>query len=296
MPMRSRPAASRARRLLAEFARRARDAGQALAGRVVTGPVLRGPFPRLVVPLDHPAVVRPPPGPHAFAAIEALFEAHRPAIEAALAALEPHLFAPGLRAVPAQAADGTGPYWNNGYFSGADARLAYAFVQWLRPRRIVEIGSGSSTRFFRKAIADAGSATELTCIDPAPRAEIQGIADRVLRRSVLEVELDLFRGLEPGDILFLDGSHLCFSGTDTVRFFLEILPEVRAGVVVHVHDVCLPLDYIEPFRERGYGEQYVLAASLLGARTLEPLVPVAWLEAQGRLGGEGGVSFWARRL
>jgi len=104
----------------------------------------------------------------------------------------------------------------------------------------------------------------------------------------------LFRTLESGDILFHDGSHLVFNGTDTTHLFLEILPIVASGVIVHIHDISLPSEYLESFDFRGYNEQYMLAAFLLGGSDWEVLLPLSYLNAINVIGG-GGMSFWMRK-
>ena len=101
--------------------------------------------------------------------------------------------------------------------------------------------------------------------------------------------------LEPGDILFHDGSHITLNGTDTVRLFLEILPRLKPGVLVHVHDIMLPREYPDSFFGRGYSEQYMLAATLLFGPDFEVLAPISYIS--GTMGLDpGGVSFWMRKV
>jgi len=237
--------------------------------------------------------------------VAALLARHREAFLALLDELAPHLASPHLEAVPLAAAGPGEPYWDNGYFGFIDARVAYALTVARRPRRIVEIGSGHSTRFFRKAIDDAGLSCTLTAIDPNPRAEVEGVAHELLRQGLLDVDLERFTALEGGDLLFLDGSHLVFNGTDATRFFLEILPELAPGVVVHVHDVCLPYEYSARFTERLYGEQYLLACTLMDGARWRPLLPVHALDREGVFAhlpgagpgaGKDNTSFWMTRL
>ena len=191
--------------------------------------------------------------------------------------------------------DDISPYWNNPYFNRADARAAYAYARVRNPERIVEIGSGNSTKFFRKAISDGGLRTRLIAIDPEPQADVSRVADEILRTPVQEVPLDLFRSLSAGDILFFDGSHLCFHGSDVPHFFLRILPEVAPGVLVHVHDILLPDEYPEHFDNRYYNEQYVLAGFLLYNSEWIPALPVHYLYTQGLLPADGG-SFWMEKI
>jgi hypothetical protein len=186
------------------------------------------------------------------------------------------------------------PFWNNTYFQGNDARIAWGLTALTRPARIVEIGSGNSTKFFRHAIDHNSTGTRLICIDPTPRAEISGIADEIHDKPIQEVDLQVFSTLQPGDILFFDGSHLVVQGSDTQFVFLEILPKLPKGVLVHVHDINLPYEYRPFYSSRLYGEQYMLGALLVFAADWKPVLPVYWLEKTGRLDqlDNPGASFW----
>ena len=114
------------------------------------------------------------------------------------------------------------------------------------------------------------------------------------RRSVLETQpSEIANALAPGDVLFIDGSHYAFNGTDAPFLLLEVLPLLKPGVVVHVHDIMLPYEYDTLFSERNYNEQYLLAGLLLGGNDWEPLLPVYWLSRAGRMAH--GASFWLRR-
>lgn len=249
--------------------------------------------PVLVTPLMHREVIRCRAPEYLYPAVLARIERDRPAIDAFRQRIHPFAHHPNLDRLGRRASAPGEPFWGNRWFDGGDARAAYGIVAALAPARIIEIGSGNSTMFIRRALKDFNLPCQLTSIDPAPRAEIDALCDTVIRRSVLEVDLDLFGTLRAGDILFHDGSHLTFNGTDTVRLFLEILPQLAPGVLVHIHDICLPYEYIKAFDRRGYSEQYMLAAALLFADQFEVLLPVALLARQGCF--EGGVSFWLRK-
>src|ERR1700730_4026954 len=176
------------------------------------------------------------------------------------------------------ATDGREPFWSNRYFQGNDATTAWALTALTRPARIVEIGSGNSTKFFRHSIRFNGLDTRLVCIDPAPRTEISAIADEIHYKPVQQVSPEVFDALEPGDILFFDGSHLVVQGSDTQFVFLEILPKLPKGVLVHIHDINLPCEYRQFYNSRLYGEQYMLAALLIFSNDWKPVFPFYWLE------------------
>src|SRR5579862_2623963 len=123
------------------------------------------------------------------------------------------------------------------YFGSIDAVALYCMLVEFRPKRFVEVGSGDSTKFARRAIRDHSLRTLITSIDPTPRAKIDKLCDVVIRKPLEEVELGVFDELEPGDFLFIDSSHRCFSNSDVTVAFLEVLPRLKTGVVVHFHDI-----------------------------------------------------------
>jgi hypothetical protein len=197
-------------------------------------------------------------------------------------------------AIQKSATDGREPFWSNRYFQGNDATTAWALTALTRPARIVEIGSGNSTKFFRHSIQFNGLDTRLICIDPAPRTEISAIADEIHYKPVQHVSPEVFSALRPGDMLFFDGSHLVVQGSDTQFVFLEILPKLPKGVLVHIHDINLPCEYRQFYNSRLYGEQYMLAALLIFSNDWKPVFPVYWLEQTRQLPVKDhpGASFW----
>ena len=145
------------------------------------------------------------------------------------------------------------PRWNQDWFPRLDAAAAYAMVRNTRPRRIVEVGSGHSTRFLARAVADGGLDTRITAIDPQPRATLAGLAVEWLRTPV--ERLASFPALEADDILFIDSSHQRKPGNDVDYLFERVLPRLPAGVRVHFHDIFLPDDYPAEWAWRRYDEQ-----------------------------------------
>lgn len=185
-------------------------------------------------------------------------------------------------------------HWKNGYFSEGDGRALYAMLAHCRPYRMIEMGVGNSTKMARKAIRDFGLPTEIVSIDPSPRANINGITDRHVRGSITSVATDLFAGLEPGDFLFIDGSHISHCGTDVPHYALNILPVLKPGVYVHVHDITLPWEYSNEFRIRHYNEQYVVGAMLTCEASWEIVLPVTYAFREGILPHKGG-SLWLKK-
>ncbi|HEY6642719.1 class I SAM-dependent methyltransferase [Povalibacter sp.] len=200
-------------------------------------------------------------------------------------------------AIPERSTSPLVPSRINDYFSGLDALALYALLRMRKPRRYLEIGSGNSTRFAARAISDEGCDTRIISIDPQPRAEIDTLAQRIVRASLESVDQEIFRELQPGDFLFFDGSHYCLPNSDVVTFFLEILPELPAGVVVQVHDIRLPYDYPPKLKRHWYGEQYILAMYLLSTPRPDVLLPNYFIWEQPKLRAlvddiGGGNSFW----
>ena len=156
------------------------------------------------------------------------------------------------------------PRWWNGWIPGLDAAALYARLVQERPRTYMEVGSGNSTSFARRAISDHGLPTKIVSIDPHPRAAIDAICDEVVRSPVEDVDLAVFERLRPGDVLFVDNSHRVLQNSDATVMFMEVLPSLPAGVHVQFHDIFLPDDYPDAWNDRYYSEQYVLAAFVLG--------------------------------
>ena len=199
---------------------------------------------------------------------------------------------------------------NNDQFGVLDAPTLFVFLRKLRPKRVIEIGSGFSSLL----IADVNErflegSCEFTCIEPYPRnflrQGVRGIS-RLLVERVQRVDPQEFKQLAAGDILFIDSSHVSKTGSDVNFLFFEILPLLKPGVLVHVHDIFLPLEYPRQWvigDNRSWNEQYVLQALLMystrfqimfgcayAASQLGHLVVAALARADGH--GMGGGSLW----
>jgi hypothetical protein len=173
-------------------------------------------------------------------------------------------------------------HWGNDQFSHADAALYHAMIRRFRPKRVVEVGSGHSTKLAVKALRENGTGT-LLCIDPHAPAWLRKLDGPIeIRQEVVQAAKDsVFLDLEPSDILFIDGSHISKTGSDVNHLFLRILPRLPAGVVVHIHDICLPYEYARNWSEDVlcyWNEQYVLAALLANSEKYEILVGVYFVQ------------------
>lgn len=168
--------------------------------------------------------------------------------------------------------------WLGGAMNPFDELSLYGLIGKWRPARIFEVGSGISTRFARQAIIDFKLECRLTSIDPEPRADIDAICDENHRTALEVMDIRHFDRLEAGDILFIDGSHRSFTNSDVTVFFIDILPRLKPGVAIHLHDITLPWDYPEMCLNWYWNEQYLLAVYLLAAgEKCVPLFPTAFV-------------------
>jgi predicted O-methyltransferase YrrM len=197
--------------------------------------------------------------PCAYPALEPHLAACVPAFESVLADIESH--AARLERLRGPAPE---PRFDQDWFPRLDAAAAYAIVRRARPMRIVEIGSGHSTRFLARAIQDEALGSEFLCIDPAPRAALRGLPVRWIDAVVQRAPERCFADLQPGDVLFVDSSHILMPGSDVDWLLNRVLPGLSSGVLVHFHDVFLPDPYPAAWSWRGYNEQQALAPLLHG--------------------------------
>jgi hypothetical protein len=200
-------------------------------------------------------------------------------------------------------------YFENPMFSGTDALVLYGMLRHFKPRRVLEVGSGFSSRVTAKALM-ANGAGDLVCIEPYPqdvlRQEFPTLT-QLIEKEVQQVNLTVFQNLEANDVLFIDSSHVVRIGGDVDYLFLEVLPRVAPGVIIHVHDIYLPLpgrrDWVLEER-RFWNEQQLLQAFLTCNSDFEVLFANAYASRKfpDKLKAAfptspwwGGGSFWMRR-
>jgi predicted O-methyltransferase YrrM len=159
---------------------------------------------------------------------------------------------------------------NNTKFWPGDAEFLYQTVRSKKPRRLVEIGSGHSTLIARAAIRknaqeDTQYDCEHVCIEPYEAPWLEKSGARIIRKKVQEVDVAIFSRLQKDDLLFIDSSHVIKPQGDVLTEYLEILPRLSSGVIVHVHDVFSPRDYPKQWvidQRLLWNEQYLLEAFL----------------------------------
>jgi len=232
--------------------------------QTVLGIARRGYFIpyRYAASLPHGAMVK------GYQPLETVFAQAEPEITALIAGFAD--YGDDLRRIaepaPASSPGGSAPAprFDQDWFPTLDAVAAYCLLRQLRPSRIVEVGSGHSTRFFARAAADGGFACHITAIDPAPRAVIEGLPVNFIRQTLGQAGVTAFADLRAGDVVSIDSSHILMPGSDVDDFLNRILPILPCGIMLHIHDIFLPDPYPVDWEWRGYNEQNAVGALLPG--------------------------------
>jgi hypothetical protein len=201
---------------------------------------------------------------------------------------------------------------DNPSYPPADARLLYAMIRRHRPRHVLELGSGHTTRVIAQACtanALEGHPVHFRAVDPYPIAvddDLPGL-DELSRIDAQHLPADAVRTLSAGDVLVVDTTHIVKMGSDVNHIVLRLLPILAPGVLVHLHDIHLPYEYPKHFAEMGlyWGEQYLLQAFLSMNPDYEIVCAVSALcrdrhddavSAGLARGDESGGAFWMRRI
>ncbi len=158
----------------------------------------------------------------------------------------------------------------NGSFEVGDAEILYSMIRRSKPKRMFEIGSGHSTLMARLAIArnsaeDPAYRCHHLCIEPYNQPWLEEIGAEILRKRAELCDPALFDQLESGDILFIDSSHVIRPQGDVLYEVLEVLGRLKPGVLIHIHDIFTPRDYLEKWvleDQRLWNEQYLVEAFL----------------------------------
>jgi predicted O-methyltransferase YrrM len=208
----------------------------------------------------------PPPGAQPpYPAIETVFERNSAVFHKVIDLID----------AQAKALEGLNGLLEQSWFPSLDAAAAYAMVREHKPQKIIEIGSGHSTRILARALGGVG---EIVAIDPAPRADIAGLPGvRIVPSTLQSTPADVFDGLKPGDMLFIDSSHILMPGSDVDLLLNRILPRLPSGALVHIHDIFLPFDYPSIWGWRNYNEQQGIVP-LLVSGGYAPLFSSVWAE------------------
>lgn len=162
-------------------------------------------------------------------------------------------------------------YYHNGSFESGDTEYLYNIIRLKKPRRMIEIGSGNSTLIAIRAIyenkcEDINYICEHICIEPYEKPWLDQMQIKVVRERVEEMDKNVFLQLGNNDILFIDSSHVIRPQGDVLFEYLEILPIIKSGVLIHIHDIFTPKDYLDRWvmdEVRFFNEQYLLEAFLI---------------------------------
>jgi predicted O-methyltransferase YrrM len=188
-------------------------------------------------------------------------------------AAEVAAFVEELRDVPDESDDPAVFCWRNNFWNNADALVQYGLVRSRRPRRVIEVGCGWSSLLLARALARNAALgspqTDVVQIEPYPRESLMASLPRHWQQHVSILQrapLSLFDALQAGDVLFYDGSHCAKVASDVNWLFFRVLPRLKPGVLIHIHDIFLPGDYPEDWifnRGQTWNEQYVAQAFLM---------------------------------
>jgi predicted O-methyltransferase YrrM len=236
-------------------------------------------------------------------------------IEQQLALLDRFRYAEELRQFPLEGDIRVGFCYKNGMFGPGDAEVLYSIIRHVKPRRFVEIGSGCSTMLAKAALdrnRAEGKDADHICIEPyaAGWLESAGVT-QVIRDRVENLDPAFFRHLRENDILFIDSSHVVRTAGDVVFEYLEVLPRLQPGVLVHIHDIFLPFEYPLAWSRDlkwFWTEQYLVQAFLAFNKAFDVMLALSYLNAHHRealariapvYAGQSGVkpaSLWIRRM
>jgi Methyltransferase domain len=184
--------------------------------------------------------------------------------------LEKLNFAHELHDIPHEKPSSLGFHFGNGTFESGDAEYWYQLIRLMKPKRVFEIGSGNSTLMAVKAISknrdeDGDYSCKHVCVEPYEMQWLEQVGVSVVRERVENVGTSFFDELQENDILFIDSSHMITPQGDVLFEYLELLPRLRKGVIVHIHDIFSPRNYPKEWladRVLLWNEQYLLEAFL----------------------------------
>lgn len=210
--------------------------------------------------------------------------------------------------------DGLDSYFShNGIFEMLDSRALLVLLNAWKPKRLLEIGCGMSTILTtdinRRML---NQSMRVACVEPYPPEYLRNIANQIDDFHQIRAEflpMKVFESLDAGDVLFIDSSHVCKTGSDVNFLFFEVFPRLKSGVKVHIHDVFFPYEYPKQWvldEHRSWNEQYLLRALLMGSAMFKVLfgchyafwryrdLVISALN-HGDGSGYGGGSFWMEK-
>lgn len=172
-------------------------------------------------------------------------------------------------------------YYNNGSFESGDGEFLYNMIRLKKPQTFIEIGSGFSTLLASSAVKKNNNNCRHICIEPYEVKWIEQLDVEVIRKKVEDTDMSLFKCLQKNDFLFIDSSHIIRPQGDVLYEYLEILPQLNPGVIIHIHDIFTPKDYLNAFVFKYrymWNEQYLLEALLTNSHSFKIIGAVNYLK------------------
>ena len=173
----------------------------------------------------------------------------------------------------------------NGSFENGDAEIYYQILRYLKPKKIIEVGSGHSTQICLEAIKknkeESGIDTNLICVEPYENKWLEKLGVNVVRKKIEDIDLDWHNELNAGDILFIDSSHIIRPQGDVLKIYFEIIPMLKRGVIIHIHDIFTPKNYLKTWvvdYVRFWNEQYLVESLLMNNNKLKVLLASNYLK------------------
>ncbi len=175
--------------------------------------------------------------------------------------------------------------FSNGFFESGDAEFLYQVIRYFKPKTILEIGSGYSTKIAAAAVSRNRSESELRtrhiCVEPYENAWLDSIGSiEVVRERIEDFDFE-WNTLKEGDLVFVDSSHVIRPNGDVLKLYLEIIPLLPAGVILHIHDIFTPRDYLTDWivrDKRFWNEQYLLEVMLQNTSRYKILAALNYLK------------------
>ncbi len=209
--------------------------------------------------------------------------------------------------------------YTEGPFQSGDAEYLYNMIRLYKPKKLIEIGSGYSTLLANKAINKniqemGGAICNHICVEPYENKWLEKLGIEIIRKKVEDIEVDYFKQLGKDDILFIDSSHMIRPQGDVLFEYLNLLPILNTGVIIHIHDIFTPKDYLNEWIDKSifWNEQYLLEAFLSHNKDFEIIgatnfllhnhrnefyekCPIIKMQIESGVPREPG-SFWIRKI
>lgn len=175
---------------------------------------------------------------------------------------------------------------NNSFFTAGDAEVYYQIIRHNKPKKIIEIGSGQSTLVAIKALEENFNKnnikSKLICIEPYENKWLSKLKIEVIRKEIENINFNHKKfELNKGDILFIDSSHIIKPDGDLTKIYLEIFPKIKRGVIIHIHDIFTPRNYLKKWLLEEvlfWNEQYMLEAILANSNKYRILLALNFLK------------------